>query len=394
VHGEGDRYAFACLIYAPIDPPDAREHRIATQQTIFVTARDRKEPAKIVESGTFSCAGCGNRKHCWLGAGSGSEIERMGGSMSPQKETIGFIGLGLMGHGMAKNIVEKGYPLVVMAHRNRKPLEDLVGRGATEAKTPKEIGERCSIVFLCVSGSREVESVIRGKDGLRDGLKQGSIIVDCSTSDPTSTLALAEELAQQGIAYADAPLSRTPKEAWEGTLDTMVGASGESFARIRPVLETWAGKIVHIGGVGDGHKMKLLNNFISLGYGALYAEALALASKVGISADRFDSVIRGGRMDCGFYQTFMGYTIDGNREAHKFTVANALKDLTYLESMAGASKLVNPLGNAVKNSFAMAYATGASGPEDYVPHLPLFVGRANGIDLTPASLAAESPDNT
>jgi 3-hydroxyisobutyrate dehydrogenase-like beta-hydroxyacid dehydrogenase len=245
-------------------------------------------------------------------------------------------------------------------------------------------------VFLCVSGSPQVEAVIRGKDGLRESLKPGSVIVDCSTSDPTSTLALAEELAGQGIAYADAPLSRTPKEAWAGTLDTMVGASEETFSRIRPVLETWAGKIVHIGGVGDGHKMKLLNNFVSLGYAAIYAEALALAKKVGIPAERFDSVISGGRMDCGFYQTFRSYAIDGNREAHKFTLANALKDLTYLESMAGAARLLNPVGNAVKNSFALAHATGGSGPEDYVPHLTLYVGKANGIDLTPAAAA---PDN-
>lgn len=301
-------------------------------------------------------------------------------------ETIGFLGLGLMGHGMAKNIVEKGFDLVVAAHRNRDPVEDLVKRGATEVATPREVGERCSIVLICVTGSPQVEAIIRGKDGLKAGLKPGSVIVDCSTADPTSTVALAEELAAADIAYADAPLSRTPKEAWEGTLDTMVGADEATFARIRPVLETWAGKIVHIGGVGDGHRMKLLNNFVSLGYAAIYAEALALASKVGISPERFDSVIRGGRMDCGFYQTFMGYTIEGNREAHKFTLANAFKDLTYLESMADAAKLMNPVGNAVKNSFALANAGGGGGPEDYVPHLPEFVGKANGIDLTPKKL--------
>jgi 3-hydroxyisobutyrate dehydrogenase-like beta-hydroxyacid dehydrogenase len=212
------------------------------------------------------------------------------------------------------------------------------------------------------------------------------VIIDCSTADPTSTVALAEELAAGGIGFADAPLSRTPKEAWEGKLDTMVGATEETFARIKPVLETWAGKIVHIGGIGDGHRMKLLNNFVSLGYAAIYAEALTLASKVGISPERFDSVIRGGRMDCGFYQTFMGYTIEGNREAHKFTLANALKDLTYLESMADAAHVINPVGNAAKNAFSAAVAAGGGGSEDYVPHLPQFVGRANGIDLTPKKL--------
>ncbi len=303
--------------------------------------------------------------------------------MSKESEAIGFIGLGLMGHGMAKNIVEKGYPLTVIAHRNRKPIDDLVARGAVEVSSAKEVGERSDIVFICVTGSRQVEDVIRGSKGLKEGLKSGSVVVDCSTADPNSTIALAGELAQIGVDYADAPLSRTPKEAWEGTLDTMVGAQDEVFARIRPVLETWAGKIVHIGGVGDGHRMKLLNNFVSLGYAAIYAEALALASKVGISPKRFDSVIRGGRMDCGFYQTFMGYMIDGNPEAHKFTLTNALKDLTYLESMADAAGLANTVGNAAKNSFALAVAAGANEPEDYVPHLPVYVGRANGVELKP-----------
>ena len=299
--------------------------------------------------------------------------------MAADKEVIGFLGLGLMGHGMAKNIVEKGYPLLVAAHRNRKPIEDLVGRGARECASPAEIGKEATIVFLCVTGAKEVAALVRGPFGLASTLRPGSVIVDCSTSDPVLTAELAVELAEQGIDLADAPLSRTPQEAWAGTLDTMVGATDPVFHRIKPVLETWAGKIVHIGGPADGHRMKLLNNFVSLGYAAIYAEAMALATKVGISIDRFDSVIRGGRMDCGFYQTFMGYAVEGNREAHKFTLTNALKDLGYLESMADAERLVNPLGNATKNSFAGAVATGGDGPEDYVPHLVDFVFRANGL---------------
>ena len=301
-------------------------------------------------------------------------------------ETIGFIGLGLMGHGIAKNIVEKGYGLTITGHRNRKPIEDLVGRGAVEVGSAREVAARSTIVFICVTGSREVEAVIRGENGLKAGLKPGSIIVDCSTADPSSTMALAEELAGAGIGYADAPLGGTPVQAAEGKLSAMVGAKDDVFARLEPVIATWAAKIVHIGGIGDGHRMKLLNNFVSLGYAAIYAEALALASKVGISPERFDSVIRGSRMDCGFYQTFMGHTIEGNRESHKFTISNAFKDLTYLESMADAAKLVNPIGNATKNAFAMAYASGGDGPENYVPHLPEYVGKQNGVDLTPKKL--------
>jgi len=283
-----------------------------------------------------------------------------------------------MGHGMAKNIVEKGYPLTVLGHRNRNPIEDLVGRGAVEARSAKDLATRCSIVFLCVTGSQQVEAIARGAEGLQAGLKPGSVVVDCSTSDPNSTIALAAEFAALGVDHVDAPLSRTPKEAWEGTLDTMVGASDSVFARLQPVLQTWAGKIVHIGGTGDGHKMKLLNNFLSMGYAALYSEALALSQKVGISPERFDSVIRGGRMDCGFYQTFMRWTLAGDRDAHKFTIANGLKDLRYLEAMADAASLANPMGNAAKNAFALASAAG--GARHFVPMLATWVARANGIE--------------
>ncbi len=291
---------------------------------------------------------------------------------------IGFIGLGFMGHGMAKNIVDKGYALTVLGRSKRQPIDDLIGRGAVEVKCAKEVAAQSDVIFLCVTGSREVESILRGEGGLKQGLQAGSIVVDCSTSDPNSTLALAAEVAALGVDYVDAPLGRTPKEAWAGTLDTMVGAKDEVFAKLKPVLETWAGKVVHIGAVGDGHKMKLLNNFLSLGYAALYAEALTLSAKVGITPQRFDSVIRGGRMDCGFYQTFMQWTLDGNRDAHKFTIANAFKDLRYLESMADAVGLANMMGNATKNAFALA---AAHSPEDYVPMLPDHIARLNATDL-------------
>ena len=292
------------------------------------------------------------------------------------QEKIGFVGIGLMGQGMAKNIVEKGYSLTVIAHRKREAVDDLVGRGAVEAASMVDLAKGCTVIFLCLTGSPEVAEAVAA---LKPGLARGAVIVDCSTSDPTVSVRLAAELAEIGVDFVDAPLGRTPKEAWAGTLDCMVGASDATFARVQPIIATWAGKIVHIGGVGDGHKMKLLNNFLSLGYAALYSEALALSRKVGIPVVEFDKVIRGGRMDCGFYQTFMGYALEGNREAHRFTIGNAYKDMRYVESMANAATMVTPLASAVKNSFAQAMATGGDGPEDYVPLLTDFVARNNGI---------------
>ena len=294
------------------------------------------------------------------------------------KPTIGFIGVGFMGHGMAKNIVEAGYPLVTMAHRKRDAVDDLIQRGATEARSPKQIAEQSDIIHLCVTGSPQVEANIRGENGLLAGLRPGAIIIDCSTSDPVSTLALKAEIEAAGGHFADAPLARTPKEAWEGTLDTMVGASPEVFEKIKPVLDTWAGVVVHLGEVGLGHKMKLLNNFLAMGYGALYAEALAIARLSGLTPEQFDSVIRPGRLSNGFYQTFMKWTLEGDENAHKFAISNGHKDMRYLTNLCTAVGAVNPVQSAVKNSYAAMEAAGEG--ERYVPMLADFIARQNGID--------------
>ena len=215
------------------------------------------------------------------------------------KERIGFIGLGLMGHGMAKNIVAKGWPLAVLGHRKREAIEDLKGRGASEVGSPHAMAGACDIVVLCVTGSPQVEAVIMGENGLASA-GAPLLIIDCSTSEPASTIRLAGQLAGQGITLIDAPLGRTPKDAWDGTLDVMVGGAPDAVQRARPVLEAFAGRVVQTGPVGTGHTMKLLNNFLSMGYAALYSEALMIGAKAGLTPKVFDSVIRDGRMDCPF----------------------------------------------------------------------------------------------
>ena len=297
--------------------------------------------------------------------------------MSDSRPVIGFIGVGLMGHGMAKNIVTKGYPLVVMGHRNREPVEHLVSLGAKEAKTAREVAAACDIVHLCVTGSTQVEALVRGPDGLLAGAKPGMIIIDCSTSNPVSTLALAAEAKAAGVAFADAPLSRTPKEAEAGTLDTMVGADPETFARIEPVLRCWAGLVVHLGPVSLGHKMKLVGNFVAMGYAALYSEAIAISRKAGLSIEQFHSVIGSGRMRSPFYDTFMQWSLVGDENAHRFTISNAHKDMRYLASMANELGIVNGIQAQVKNSFAAMEAAGQG--DRFVPMLADFVAGVNGL---------------
>jgi 3-hydroxyisobutyrate dehydrogenase-like beta-hydroxyacid dehydrogenase len=295
------------------------------------------------------------------------------------KTQVGFIGLGLMGSGMAKNILAKGNDLLVMAHRNRAPIDALVAAGAREVKSAAEMAAAADMIVLCVTGSPEVEALIRGEAGIKAGAKPGLLVIDCSTSDPVSTKALGAELAEAGIDLVDAPLSRTPKEAEAGTLDVMVGASDPAFAKAKPIIECFAGKIVHVGPSGAGHTMKLLNNFVSITYAAAYSEALALGAKAGIGPAAFHAVIGGGRMSCGFYETFMQYVVGRDRDAHKFTLRNAHKDMRYLMGLANSVGSANVVAPVVKSYLASAEAMGKG--DDYLPMLSDHVAALNGVKL-------------
>ncbi len=293
------------------------------------------------------------------------------------KPIVGFIGVGLMGHGIGLNILKAGFPLVVVAHRNRGPVEDLVSKGATEAASIAELAVQCDIIHICVSGSPQVEAVIGGTEGLAAHAKPGTIVIDCSTSNPVSTEQLAAMLAEKEIGLADAPLGGTPNNAADGTLAVMVGAEDAVFARIEPVLQAWASNIVHLGPVGLGHKMKLINNFMAMGNAALLAEALAVARKSGLSIEQFHQVIGSSRMHNGFYDTFMKWTLEGDENAHRFSITNAHKDMRYLSDLVSSVGAVNPLQSAIRNNFGAMEAAGQG--EKFVPMLADFIAVTNGL---------------
>ena len=195
---------------------------------------------------------------------------------------VGFIGAGLMGHGMAKNIVEKGFALTVLGHRNRPPVEDLLGRGASEAASPAALARASEVVILCLPSSAEVEHCVLSEAGILAGAHEGLIVIDATTAEPASTERVAAALAAEGVRFADAPLTRSPKDAEAGRLNTLVGADEATFAAVRPVLEAYCENIFHVGPIGSGHKLKLINNFMSQGMAALIAEAATTATKAGV----------------------------------------------------------------------------------------------------------------
>lgn len=295
------------------------------------------------------------------------------------KPVIGFVGVGFMGHGMAGNILRAGHDLWIKGNVNRVPVDSLLAQGAHEAATPRDMAARCDIIHICLPDSPAVEAVVHGPDGILAGARAGLVVIDCSTADPTSTRRLAAAMAAQGVTMVDAPLGRTPKEAEEGTLDAMVGCDLDTFARVRPVIECWAGTITHVGPTGSAHQMKLLMNFIAMGYGALYSEAAVLGAKVGIAPQVFRQVIGSSRLSNGFFDTFMRYLVDRDRDVHKFTIRNAAKDVRYAAGMAADAGVVNIMGAAIKHYYTHVEAIGHGG--DYVPMLSDHVARLNGIDM-------------
>jgi 3-hydroxyisobutyrate dehydrogenase-like beta-hydroxyacid dehydrogenase len=298
--------------------------------------------------------------------------------MSTGKPKIGFIGVGLMGHGMAKNIVEKGYPLTVLGHRNRKPVEDLLRRGAAEASSPAALAKASDIVFLCVTGTPQVEALVQGPDGLKAGAHEGLIIADCSTALPSSTLALAAELKPLGVRFVDLPLARTPKEAEAGRLNAFVGADDATLAELTPVIECWAENIIHVGPVGTAHSIKLINNFIAMSYAATYAEAFAAARKAGLEPATLHQVISAGILNSGFYQNMAKWVIEGDPEAHLFTLRNCVKDISYYTLLADSLPITPMLGNAVKQTYTIALSQGRG--DQYLPRVIDAMAEFNGVN--------------
>ncbi len=292
------------------------------------------------------------------------------------KQRIGFIGAGLMGHGMAKNIVEKGYPLTVLGHRNRQPIDDLIGRGAREAKSPQDLAQQSDIVIICVTGSPQVEELVFKKDGLLAGLRPGMIVADATTAEPTSTMKVAAAVTEAGARFADIPLIRTPREAEAGTLGVMVGSDPALLAELKPVLETFANAIFHAGPLGAGHKLKLIKNYIALAAAAAAAEGIATAKKAGVDLKALSDIVMSGGANSVMFQRLSKYFLEGDDTHAIFALANCAKDLRYYTHLAEATPVVGFIAEAVHQTFQMANTRGFG--DKYLPHIIDAIEEANG----------------
>jgi len=295
------------------------------------------------------------------------------------KKKVGLIGAGLMGHGIGKNIVTKGYGLTVLAHRNRAPIDDLIAKGAKEGKTPRAIAEASDVVFLCVTGSPQVEDTIFRKDGLLEGLRPGMVIADCSTAEPSSTAKVAEAIKAKGAHFVDTPLVRTPKEAEEGKLGLMTGGDEKVLKDIRPILDCFADTIIHAGPVGAGHTLKLINNFIAIGTAAVVAEGIAAGLKAKVDMKALNDIVMAGGAKSVMFERIIKVPLSDDDSAAKFAIDNARKDIRYYTNMTEMMPLASPVAEAVHQTLVLAAAQGY-GPK-YVPRLVNLVCQLNGIKL-------------
>jgi 3-hydroxyisobutyrate dehydrogenase-like beta-hydroxyacid dehydrogenase len=280
---------------------------------------------------------------------------------------IGVIGVGLMGHGIARNILKKGYSLTVMEHPGNQPLDELLAGGAATRKTAADVAREAEIVILCVTGSAEVEAVLVGPSGLLEGLRPGAIVVDCSTSVPESTKKMAALVEKAGGRFIDAPMTRTAKHAHEGKLNLLVGGPAETLEEVRPVLACFAENITHAGPLGAGHRMKLLHNYVSLGFVTLLAEASACARRSEVSLDVFVDVLASGGGAGAALERLKPFLLANDSSGLQFSISNALKDLGYYTQMAQDAGAAHGVAEAVRETLAQGVEQG--GKQAMLPEL-------------------------
>lgn len=258
---------------------------------------------------------------------------------------VGYLGLGAMGGALARRLQLRRK--LIVFDLNADAVADLVARGAEAASTAAELAQRCDVVFLCLPTSTFVRTAIFGTEGLIEGLKPGSIVVDQSTGDPAATRQMAEKLAAQGIEMVDAPVSGGAAGAEAGTISIMLGATGAQRDRLAPVFADISPNLFHAGALGNGQVIKLANNLISHAQRLLTQEALALAVKNGVDPDTaVDILSAGGARNAYMEKTLKARVLKGQLKVG-FTLGLAEKDVKLACDLGTVSDVPMPFGEMV-----------------------------------------------
>jgi len=294
-------------------------------------------------------------------------------------ETVGFIGLGAMGGPMAKNLVEKGYRLVVydLVAERMAPLE---ARGAEAAASCREVAEKCPVVITMLPASRHVRGAVQGPGGILEGIRRGSVLIDMSTIDPDTTREIAGLLAERGVEMLDAPVARGVPAAVAGTLVIYVGGKKEVFDRHRGILGALGTEIVYAGGIGSGEVVKIVNNLMVAVTTCALAEALVLGVKAGVGAEILYDALSGGSGDSFVLRNhFRNHVLKGKFEEGVFPVEYMLKDLDL--ALSAGTRLQVPLHFVALAAQQYILAGAAGESKRYHPAVIRPLERLAGVEV-------------
>jgi len=269
---------------------------------------------------------------------------------------IGFIGLGLMGTGMSKNLLKAGYPVTVW-NRTASKMDPLVEAGAKAAGSPREVAENSDVVVSIVTDSPDVEQVLLGPDGVIHGAREGMICIDMSTISPITTREISAKLAEKGVKMLDAPVSGGVIGANNGTLSIMVGGDEGVFDECLPIFEAMGKTITRVGGIGDGQVTKAVNQIL-VGTTMLgVAEALVFAKKAGVDVEKCHAAVSGGAAGSWQLTNNGGRVLRGDMEPG-FKIKDYLKDLRIIMETAESIEMPLPATSLVQQMYRAMQAEG------------------------------------
>lgn len=282
----------------------------------------------------------------------------------PQQNAIGFIGLGVMGEPICRNLTKKSGRPVIAFDLSPEPLARLRDDGAIVAASIADVMRQSDVVFFCLPSGKHVRGLFEGEGGMLAHLRAEHVVVDLGTSPVSLTRELAARLGAKGASYADAPIARTRQAAIDGTLSVMVGAEPELFARIEPLIRHFATDVTNCGGIGAGQVTKILNNMVIFQTVNALAEAAAIARRSGVEPKLlFETLAKGSADSFALRNHGLKAMIPGEFPERAFSTEYALKDLSYALDLArdvglstpGAELAGSVLQEAIDNGFGAAY---------------------------------------
>jgi 3-hydroxyisobutyrate dehydrogenase-like beta-hydroxyacid dehydrogenase len=281
-------------------------------------------------------------------------------------KTVAFVGLGVMGEAMCRNLARKGSWKIVGYDKSPEPLARLTADGLTPAGSLAEAVAAADVILMCLPGGKEVDAVARGKDGLLGLVRPGQTVVDMSTAPPRLMRELSEAFAAKGVAFADAPVARTRRAAVDGTLSIMVGGDAGEFARLKPILLTMGTEVTHCGGPGAGQVVKLMNNMVVFETTMAVAEAISIAEAAGVDGQLlFETMAKGSADSFVLRNHGMKHLVPQDYPEQAFSVHYAQKDLSYARELARENGVTARCADLVAEVFDEAIKRGDG--ERYTP---------------------------